>query len=106
MLYPECAERTHWKSEVYNILHRVPRFANRKWPRSSFIFDALSSWDDVADNLAISVMDQEDTLNPIDVKTVNIEYMLYEYHKWAVQQLAKDGVLRRQDVYNKIEELL
>ena len=106
-IYPDAQERNHWKQEVYAFLHKVPKFKKtNKWPEQEFIFEALSVYDDVVDNLVLEVYDDEESLTPSEVPTKKLEDMLVTYHAWAAHELSKNGILRRQEVYDKIDELL
>ena len=106
-IYPDAQERNHWKQEIYAFLHDVPRLKkSNKWPEFDIIFDALSVYDDIVDNLVLEVYDDEESLTPSELSAEKLEEMLLTYHAWAAHKLSKNGILRRQDVYNKIDELI
>lgn len=108
VVFPNASTHNHWKKEVYNFLHDVSRLkGSNKYPKEKFIFDAISGWDDVADNLIIEVQDEEQDLVPDhNVDARKLEAMLLAYHKWAAHKLSTNGILTRNEVYAKIDELL
>lgn len=107
LMYPDAQERNHWKQEIYAFLHKVPKLKKtNKWPEQEFIFEAVSVYDDVVDNLILEVQDEEEQLTPINIDVVKAQQVLIEYHSWIAQELSQYGILRRQSVYDKLDELV
>jgi len=107
VLYPDSPSVNHWKQEIYSFLHDVPKLkGSNKIPEASFIFNAISSWDDMIDKLVIEVQDEEEVESSVEVNIDQLQTMISEYHRWAADELSSSGILRRSDVYSKIDEIM
>ena len=97
--------------EIYLLLPNISKWQKtNKFPTKEFIMNVLwDEWQDIRDNISLRLLN----LTKIKYKnfsgtTVDKEFydFLFSYFSWISQELSDNGVVRLQDVHNKINELL
>lgn len=107
LLYPDAEYTSHWKKEIATFLHDIDRRkGSNKWPKQSFIYDALAVHNDILDNYRRYVIETESELMPIDVALHNIEQCISEYQRWISTELAKSGYVSQADIINELTLLV
>lgn len=106
--YPDAQEVSHWRTEVYNFLHKVHTFkSNNKRPSAKFIFENTYGRDRQYIDTAIKQVSKRYDRNfscireDIDLLRNRIE----RYFKWLSEELASNGVALPEDIYETLEEL-
>ena len=104
--FPNVQEYNHWKREVFKFLNYVDkRKANNKYPKYNFIYSALSSHNDIMDNLISTTLD-EMVEEPADVDYDTAYSIIDSYLQWISQELATSGKISNTACYEKLDELL
>lgn len=109
-IYPDKIEVEHWEQEVFAFLHQIPKIKSGKYPSKDSLMK--NSWwvheDSIFDvcKAVISEYGYE-----IDFSTVseacNFCYnKIYLYFDWLTDCLSVRGRVNRNEVCNKIDELL
>ncbi len=107
MLYPNSDYVSHWKQEIWNLLHKVDKLKGKhQFPKASFIYDAISTHNDMIKEFRELVEDIESELTPVDVSTERIIQVLETYQRWVAEMLSVRGIVRRSEVYAKLDELI
>ena len=112
-----CTTRNHWRTEIANQLIRVKRLDNTKrYPTADQIYqwmytdmlddltDASSMQDLVEDICEIENLELPENFNLHEFIDVLLE-RLSAYYTWLAKQLSVNGVARRSDVFDKLNEL-
>lgn len=97
--------------EIYLLLPNISRWKKtNKFPTKEFIMNVLwDEWQDIRDNISFSLLDMTKIkYRNFSKTTVDKEFydFLFSYFSWISQELSDNGVVRLQDVHNKINELL
>lgn len=113
-LYPNHESTNHWKKEVYSFIHRVPLMKKPRkhvYPSNKFIYN--NTWKIWGDTCPAKVKVIEKDYGPSIFNSTSlnnfyniIEAYCEEYFNWLSNTLSQDGAVSRQEVYNKIDELL
>lgn len=107
LIYPDNPLIEHWKHEIWAFQNDIDRMKGAKrYPSSSFIFDALSVHNDIVGNLILIVKETEYKLEAQDISEGAAEAALEEYQKWLADNLSKYGVVRHKAVETKLDEIM
>lgn len=107
MLYPDADCLNHWKGEIYAFLHKVDKLKGKnKWPKADFIKQCISTHNDMIEQYVILVEDEEYELTPRSINIRTLELAIDDYDNWIADELSNHGVVKRSDVYRKIDELV
>lgn len=107
MLYPDASSCDHWKAEIYAALNRVQKLRNNnKLPKPALIYKALSSYNDVTDNIIKQVKRSEKEVSSADVSAEAIVKVAEEYQHWLSDALSRDGFVAPDDVFEELHKLL
>lgn len=107
MLYPDSEYVPHWKQEIWNFLHKVDKLKGKnKFPKASFIQKSISTHNDMIEEFRGLVEDIESELTPVEIDTQTIIAVLEAYQKWISEKLSAQGVVKRSEVYAKLDELM
>ena len=107
LLYPESEYVVHWKKEIANMLYDVDRRkGSNKWPKQSFIIDALAVHNDILENYKRYVVEVESELVPKDVPLRSIEQCISEYQQWISTKLAESGYVSRAEIFDELDSLV
>jgi len=105
-LFSDVDCRLHWKKEIWNFAHQLPKLKNsKKLPKSSFVFDKLSAYTDVSDSLIKSMCEEYKDYIPSSVDANELETMLNQYFQWLAKELSTNGKVSSNQVYSKLEEI-
>lgn len=105
-LFPNLDYRSHWKKEIWNFIHRVPKLKNNnKYPEAEFIFEQISGYADDSYTTIESVLSEYSQHTPERVDGDELEEMLVEYFTWLSDELSASGEVSAIDVYNKLDEI-
>ena len=106
MLYPNSPSCDHWKAEIYAALNRVQKLRNNnKLPKAKLIYKALSSYNDVADNIINQVKQTED-LTPSGMDAYDVVSVAECYQRWLSEKLSQEGAVVPNDVFDELNILL
>ena len=107
MLYPNSSYRDHWMHEIWAFLHDVDTLKNtHKFPKKSFIFDALSVHNDILRNYVKLVISEEEDLEPSYIDLDDLLSITRSYQDWLSEKLSSEGVVFQKDVKSKIIDLI
>lgn len=101
----------HHIDEIYSYLRKVSKWKKtNKYPTKEFIMNILwYEWQDIRDNISLNLLDMTKIkYKNFSETTVDKEFydFVFAYFSWISQELSDNGVVRLQDVHNKINELL
>ena len=97
----------HWKQEIHSFLNKIDRFkGSNKAPDAKFIFDALACHNDIIDSFKILLEEDYPQVNADRVNNRYIVKALEEYQLFAADQLSRQLVLRRHDVYAVLDDII
>ena len=106
LMFPNCSYVDHWMHEIWSFLFKVDKLkSNNKWPKQSFIKNALAVHNDIINTYIVIAPDEEENLDP---KEVSISYALQcieEYQDWISEKLSSEGVVRQVEVKSKLREI-
>lgn len=103
-MFPNSINVDHWKHEVWNFVHQVPRLkGSNKYPSSKLIFSCLSTYLDELDNTA-DLMQSEYPLTATRSDYTCAEEMITEYIKSVSDILAKQGKINSSEVYMLLDK--
>lgn len=106
--YPNAEEVRHWRGEVYGFLHKVDTFKfNNKRPSAKFIFDNTYGRDNQYIENAIKQVARryDDSYSDIWQDTNLLQLRIELYFEWLSEELAINGNVFPEDVYEKLQEL-
>lgn len=106
ILYPNNTEDIeHWYSETYAFLHKVDkRKATNKYPKSRFIYKALSCHNDIMDNI-IRCVKSEYAYVPKYISNSEILSTIDKYQQWLSYELSSQGAVTKQEVIQCLRSL-
>jgi len=105
-LYPNNGLKNHWRTEVWAILHRVPKYTKtNKPPKAQFIFN--STWGINHDTIDGDI---ELTIDEYGEPEISVEFdaiysRLSDYFSWIANELSDRMIILKKDVYAKLDEL-
>ena len=107
-IYPEDVNVHHWKQEIYNFLHKVPKLrGSKKYPTEAFILKNTIdvNYKDI-DHLVYIVMSNHMNKQILiyDVSD-EMKESIVEYFEWLAKNLSTYGEVSRVDLYNKLKRL-
>lgn len=106
--YPDALEVPHWRTEIYNFLHKVHTFkSNNKRPSAEFIFQNTFGRDEQYIDTAIKQVSKRYDRNYkcIQEDTELLHRRIQMYFEWLSEELSSTGVALPEDIYEKLEEL-
>lgn len=105
-LYPSLQEQNHWKQEIAASFKKVPRLKNsNKFPDASFIVDSSwMVWEDQFDRF-VEVIKEEMKEVPKSVNNDILYDAVDEYFRWLSKELSKYGIVRNDEIYQKLDYL-
>jgi len=107
MLYPNASSRGHWIAEILAALNRIQKLRNNnKLPKAKLIYRALSSFNDVTDNIIYQVKQMKKNLTPVDIDAASIVAVAESYQHWLSEALSTLGAVAPDDMFNELKELL
>lgn len=107
MLYPNSSYRDHWMHEIWTLLHDVDTLkSTHKFPKKSFIFNALSVHNDILKNYVKLVVSEEEDLEPSYIDLDDLLNVVESYQDWLSEKLSSEGVALQKDVKSKLIDLL
>ena len=105
-LFSESEYVSHWRQEVWHILNRVSKLKHsKKFPDSRFIFNCISGYADMCDNLIGLWCSEYDSLTPTRVDYEEAEKLILEYFKWLSDKLSSQGSVTSAEVYNELDRV-
>lgn len=105
-MFPNSINVDHWKHEVWNFVHQVPRLkGSNKYPSSKLIFSCLSTYLDELDNTADLMQSEYSLLIAARSDYSCAEEMITKYIKSVSDILAKQGRINSSEVYILLDEI-
>jgi hypothetical protein len=105
-LYADSEYVNHWKQEVWNFLHDVPKIkSTKKYPSYKLIRYAVGAYEDMIPEFVSLI---EDNYSELEVQRSDIselEKIVTMYFDWISAELTEKGLVNRLSVYNKLEEI-
>ena len=110
-LFRDNKEKNHWEDEVHSFINRTYRCkSNNKFLSIKDIESVLLGWTDCFDQQVSTYIDEIKAKEEIDeVPEFSIEKLtafLTNYFKWLSKELSTKGQVSREEVKNKIDELI
>lgn len=107
MLFPESPYVDHWMHEIWSFMPRIGTLKSTgKLPKSEFIKKVMSEDNDILSAYLVNAADDEDQLDPVNVSVTAYTAVLTAYQDWLSKELSANGLVRQQDVKDKLAELL
>lgn len=79
-VFPNTDYVLHWRKEVWNFLNKVPRLkATNKFPSFEWMFEILSSYLDMTDQIMWQIVDEYAQHIPVRLDPEELESILTEY---------------------------
>lgn len=105
-LFPNSQYENHWRKEIWGFLNRVPKARNNnKFPSARFIFDEISGYCDMSEQLMYLMIDEySPSLIPERLDSIELQSILEDYLRWIADSLSQFGVVRSSEVYAKLDE--
>ena len=103
-------DKNHWRKEVWNLLHLVPKLkSSKKFPSNQMIRDIIGAYDDMTTELANLIIEEYTEEYP-DLKPCRTDYnelaaIVNNYLDWISDVLSTKGVVTSSEVYAKLDEL-
>ena len=103
-LYRDRECKNHWKKEIYNFLHVIPKIKGKNnYPAKTFIFKYtfgvnekyMSRW----------IENVTDDYGAVDYDTNNVIAVIRDYFDFLSTELAVAGDVSKHSVYNKLDEI-
>lgn len=106
-LFPSAEYVDHWKQEIWNFFHGVPKVkSTKKYPSYKLIRYAVGAYEDMIPELTGLVEDSYSRRLAVERDNLSdLENMVSSYFDWISEQLAEQGVVKNSDVYRKLNEL-
>ena len=105
LMFPDCKFVDHWMHEIWSFLFRVKKLKSKnKWPKEEFIRKAISTTNDMIEQLMIVVEDEESDLTPCKVDPSDALKCIENYQNWISHELSTKGVVKQSDVKTKLSE--
>lgn len=107
-LFPGLEYTNHWRKEVWNFLHRVPKIkSTNKYPDADFILDKISGYADDGWGLITSVSEEYSEHIPKRTDGDELGALISDYLSWISNALASSntGSVSSSSVYEKLREL-
>lgn len=107
-IFSDVEDCDHWKQEVYNFLHRVPRLkGSKKFPSKKFILNNTIEINrsNISALLRIVITDYGDCYTQQQKLYPTMELRIDFYFEWLADELSRYGQVARNDVYAKLSEL-
>lgn len=105
-LYPKANEQSHWKQEVAVLLNDIPKLKNsKKYPKADFLYN--NTWNVFKETTANRIANIVDMMNeePIEASYEDIYNAIQTYFLWICDRLSKSGIVRNDEIYQKIEDI-
>ena len=97
ILYPDSQHYQHWKDEIVSFIADVDKIKGKnKWPKASFIKEAISTQNDMIGAVIRQVKMKERDLTPKLVSDSEILRGVECYQNWLANELSQFGII---DVY-------
>ena len=105
-LFPNSNTKNHWRKEVWNLLHQVPKLkSSKKFPSNRMIRDIIGAYDDMTTELSTLVMEEYPDLKPYRTDYAELATIVNNYLDWISDVLSTKGVVSSSKVYTKLDEL-
>lgn len=107
MIFPYSRNCNHWKQEIAAFLHKVPVLkSSKKYPSYDEIMkhiyyawaDATTNW---IDQMVIDYPNEK--ILPVTYEVVS--ECMYIYFDWLSRELSKSGLVAKQRIYDKLDEI-
>lgn len=106
ILYPDSQYVRGWIKEIYSFISHVDKSKrHNKYPSEKFIYKAISSHNDIVDNMMCVVKSKmrDSGLIPREYTEANVVKMVDNYLKWLASQLAENGYVDHVDAQNAVK---
>lgn len=98
-------DKNHWRKEVWNLLHIVPKLkSSKKFPSNQMIRDIIGAYDDMITELS-NLLIEEYPDQPHLTYSDELDTIVNTYLDWISDVLSTKGVVSSSEVYNKLDEL-
>lgn len=105
LMFPDCDYVDHWMHEIRSFLFRVKKLKSKnRWPKETFIRKAISTTNDMIEQLMIVVEDEETDLTSRKIHPEDALKCIENYQNWISHELSTKGVVKQSDVKTKLSE--
>lgn len=105
-MFPKSSTIPHWKQEIFAFLHSVDRQkSNHKYPSEKFIYESISTMNDILDSYVDYVRDCEGEQMPLYPTDDSLLNYISGYQRWIAKELSTKGRISKDACYSKIDEL-
>lgn len=108
-MYPTSEDTSHWRQEIYNFLHNVPKLKmTKKFPSKQFILDNTININKEMIKIWYKIIDDDysDNNNIYEYFDFNqMKNIILNYYDWLADNLSQQGIVSRKSVYNELERL-
>ncbi len=110
-LFRDNEEKSHWEDEVHSFINRTYRCkSNNNFLSIKDIESVLLGWVDCFDQQVFTYIDEIKTKEEIDevpeFDIAKLKSFLIDYFKWLSIELSSNGQVAREEVRNKIDDLI
>ncbi len=107
LLYYDNSLVKPWIREIWSFIHKVERLkSNNRYPSYNFIYNAISSHNDIVRAMINGVKDEEYNLVPHEISLAAAVAALEEYQKWLARYLSVEGEVPYKDAEVKLLEII
>lgn len=107
ILYPDSVEYEHWKAEITEFINDVDKVKGRnRWPKASFIKDAISIQNDMIDAVIKQVKLSERDLRPVPMTEQEILDGVEIYQNWLASTLSAEGIIDPYEAKDLIDDIV
>lgn len=105
-LFSNSDTKNHWRKEVWNLLHQVPKLkSSKKFPSNRMIRDIIGAYDDMTTELSTLVIEEYPDLKPYRTDSDELYTIVNNYLDWISDVLSNKGIVSSSEVYAKLDEL-
>ena len=104
--FPQAQAKNHWADEIHAFCHRVHRLkGSNKYPSFKFIYNEISSYNDILHSYITYARDTEPDEYFYDVPEHECLPTIDEYEKWLADMLSRYGEVTQQQVKQELAKL-
>lgn len=107
VLYPDVQEYEHWKKEIFNFISDVDKVKGKnKWPDAKFIYESISTQNDMIDVIIKQIKLMESEYTPRDVDDATVLKAVESYQNWLAASLSKQGAIDPNDAFALLDTIV
>ena len=106
LLFSDSQNVDHWMHEIWSFLYKVDKLKGKnKWPKVSFIKEALAVHNDNLEGTLEIAVDLEDGLTPSHVSLRTLQECIEKYQDWLSSELSTYGYVVQKDVKEQLRKI-